>query len=104
MLKADSHHIDMLKERDEMLATLAADVEAIQTRFGVDAVKRSTSDTVHTFTYPVTTYPTSVKSINLEKGPAEGKLMGIKGQYLIFDTGVVNIRRYTAYELSLRCP
>jgi hypothetical protein len=30
-----------------------------------------------------------------------GTLMGIKGQYLIFDTGVINIRKYGGYSLSL---
>jgi hypothetical protein len=31
----------------------------------------------------------------------EGTLMGIKGQYLIFDTGVINIRKYAGYHLAL---
>ena len=30
-----------------------------------------------------------------------GTLLGIKGQYLILDSGVVNIRKYTGYELEL---
>ncbi|MFE1970930.1 DUF2797 domain-containing protein, partial [Acinetobacter baumannii] len=29
-------------------------------------------------------------------------LQGIKGQYLIFDIGVINIRKYTGYELIVR--
>jgi hypothetical protein len=28
--------------------------------------------------------------------------MGIKGQYLIFDTGVINMRKYGGYTLSLQ--
>ncbi|MFT7247169.1 MAG: hypothetical protein ACI82A_004552, partial [Candidatus Azotimanducaceae bacterium] len=28
-------------------------------------------------------------------------LMGIKGQYLILDIGVINIRKYTSYEIEL---
>ena len=32
---------------------------------------------------------------------AEGVLLGIKGQYLIFDAGVINMRKYGGYELSL---
>ena len=31
----------------------------------------------------------------------EGKLLGIKGQYLIFDNGVINIRKFTSYEVSV---
>ena len=30
----------------------------------------------------------------------EGILQGIKGQYLILDTGVINIRRHGGYEVT----
>ena len=33
-----------------------------------------------------------------------GTLLGIKGQYLILDSGVLNIRKYTGYELELTTP
>jgi len=44
--------------------------------------------------YPVQQYPTKVKSLNLDKSPEfEGVLVGIKGQYLIFEDGTVfNVR------------
>ncbi|TNE94639.1 MAG: DUF2797 domain-containing protein, partial [Gammaproteobacteria bacterium] len=29
-------------------------------------------------------------------------LEGIKGQYLILDTGVINIRKFTGYEVRFR--
>jgi hypothetical protein len=52
--------------------------------------------------YPVLEYPTKVKSFNLDKSPrAGGTLLGIKGQYLIFDSGVINMRKYGGYQLSL---
>ncbi len=55
------------------------------------------------FIYPVDIYPEKVKSHNLDKTPIiRGKLQGIKGQYLIMDTGVINIRKYTGYELKVR--
>lgn len=49
--------------------------------------------------YPVIKYPEKVKSISFDTIPEiSGKLNGIKGQYLIFDTGeVLNIRKHTAY-------
>lgn len=51
-----------------------------------------------TLTYPVTRYPEKVTSLNIEKlSVIEGELWGIKGQYLIFDIGVINIRKYTGY-------
>jgi hypothetical protein len=46
-------------------------------------------------------YPEKVKSFNFDKTPAvEGVLMGIKGQYLILDNGVLNIRKFTSYNLQ----
>lgn len=44
--------------------------------------------------FPVIRYPEKVKSLNLTKTPNfQGKLMGIKGQYLIFeDNTVFNVR------------
>ncbi len=52
--------------------------------------------------YPVVEFPTKIVSHNFDKNPTvEGTLMGIKGQYLIFDTGVINIRKFTSYEVSV---
>lgn len=49
--------------------------------------------------YPVIEYPTKVVSMGFEKIPEiEGRLMGIKGQYLLFDNGrVLNIRSHSGY-------
>jgi hypothetical protein len=52
--------------------------------------------------YPVESYPGTIVSLDLDKTPVvEGILQGIKGQYLIFDVGVINIRKYTAYQLAV---
>lgn len=53
--------------------------------------------------YPVQVYPEKVKSINLDKNPDfRGSLVGIKGQYLIFEGGhVINIRKYAGYLIRL---
>jgi hypothetical protein len=54
------------------------------------------------FRYPVLAYPEKVRSLNLDKAPiVEGTLQGIKGQYLILDTGVINMRKYGGYSLAL---
>jgi len=56
------------------------------------------------FNFPVLEYPTKIVSHNLDKNPhVEGQLLGIKGQYLILDTGVINIRKYTGYQAELYC-
>jgi hypothetical protein len=47
-------------------------------------------------------YPEKVKSFNLDKqAEVSGLLQGIKGQYLILDTGVINIRKFSGYEVEL---
>jgi len=54
--------------------------------------------------YPALRYPTRVTSFNLDKQAlVEGKLDAIKGQYLILDNGVINIRKYGGYLVSLEC-
>ena len=58
--------------------------------------------TAWSFRYPVLAYPQKVKSFNLDKDPvAGGVLQGIKGQYLIFDGGVINLRKYTGYKVEV---
>ena len=52
--------------------------------------------------YPVLHYPQKVSSYNLDKNPViEDTLIAIKGQYLIFEQAVINIRKYAGYDLSL---
>jgi len=51
--------------------------------------------------YPVLEYPVKVSSVNFDKTPViEGRLLGIKGQYLIFDMGVLNIRKFSSYNIQ----
>lgn len=52
--------------------------------------------------YPALRFPQKVVSFNLEKNPVvEGVLEAIKGQYLILDGGVINLRKYGGYLVSL---
>ena len=53
--------------------------------------------------YPVLQYPIKINSLNLENtSNFKGKLMGIKGQYLIFDDGTVfNVRSYEGYVVRI---
>lgn len=59
----------------------------------------SSNDEVTALKYPVEIFPERVESVSLDKTPViEGKLSGIKGQYLIFDGGrVFNVRKHTSY-------
>ena len=57
------------------------------------------NNTVTEIKYPVTKYPTKIKSMKLERTPIiEGELMGIKGQYLLLDEDrVFNIRSHEGF-------
>jgi len=63
----------------------------------------SSDDEIYEMKYPVIEFPTKVKSHNLDKEPTlEGKLLGIKGQYWLLESGIViNIRKYGGYEVEL---
>jgi hypothetical protein len=53
--------------------------------------------------FPIKQYPTKIKSLNLEKTPNyKGLLVGIKGQYLIFEDGTVfNVRNHEGIVVKL---
>jgi hypothetical protein len=53
--------------------------------------------------FPVLQYPLKIKSLNLDKSPNyTGVLKGIKGQYLIFEDGIVfNVRNWEGYVVEL---
>jgi len=52
--------------------------------------------------YPVLEYPRKIKSINLEKeSKISSVLLGVKGQYLLFEEGVINVRNLSGYSLSV---
>jgi hypothetical protein len=52
--------------------------------------------------YPALRFPQKISSYNLDKVPEiDDILTAIKGQYLIFESGVINIRKYAGYQVNL---
>ena len=69
-----------------------------------DLEEIATPDAAVDLNYPALAYPSKVTSFNLDKQPlVEGRLDAIKGQYLILDGGVINIRKYGGYLVKLEC-
>lgn len=102
LLKGDVEPIDLIAIREQLMDSCAEPLMALQQRFGLQAIQAITDVDVLDISYPVEAYPAKISSFNLDKNPvAEGTLIGIKGQYLLFDTGVINIRKYTSYQLSV---
>lgn len=102
LLKGDAAPVDLLAIREQLFDSCGAGISELQQRFGLQAIQPLSAAEVLEIRYPIEAYPAKISSFNLDKLPlAEGTLLGIKGQYLMFDTGVINIRKYTAYQLAI---
>lgn len=102
MLKNEVDTLDLVAERERLLHEQKDALEVLSERFGLQAIQPITDTNVTEIVYPVLEYPVKVSSLNLDKTPTVGgTLMGIKGQYLIFDTGVINMRKYAGYRLQV---
>ncbi|MGY3300651.1 hypothetical protein ACVWY1_005129 [Pseudomonas sp. TE6288] len=102
LLKGDAEVLDLPAIREQIFDACADGIRGLQERFGLQAIQPLPDAEVVQMRYPVEAYPKKIVSFNLDKDPVvEGTLLGIKGQYLIFDTGVINIRKYTAYQLAV---
>jgi hypothetical protein len=84
MLKNDVKDVDLPKVRDELKRYIPDEVESY-------FLPERTELHLH---FPVQKYPNKPRSLNLKKDRKfSGKLVGIKGQYLIFDDDTVfNVR------------
>ncbi len=103
MLKGNGEPVDLVAKQAELWQHCRAGIEALQSQFGLSAIQWLDDSENVEIDYPVLNWPTKVKAHNLDKTPdIEGTLMGIKGQYLMLDTGVINIRKYGGYNLELR--
>ncbi|MHA7878168.1 MAG: DUF2797 domain-containing protein [Saccharospirillum sp.] len=102
MLKGAAESLDLAAERDALFSACRTELDELIQQYGVIAVQLITHADVHAFHYPVERYPDKISSVNLDKQPVlEGTLLGIKGQYWILDSGVINIRRHTGYQVRL---
>ena len=102
MLKGPAQQRDLETARQELMSACADDIHSLRQQYGLQAITVLEGEPESRISYPVLEYPVKVKSFNLDKTPSVGgTLMGIKGQYLIFDTGVINMRKYGGYQLSL---
>jgi hypothetical protein len=94
MLKNETTPINLVSIRDELLAQIK------------DTIKSTNAQILNAETleinYPVVEYPSKINSLNFDKTPIiTGVLKGIKAQYLILDLGVLNIRKFSSYNITL---
>ena len=100
MLKGDAQNIDLKAKAKELLPLISEVIEELKTRFGEEAIELLDEDIVE-IDFPVQEYLSKISSFNFDKtAEVSGILKGIKGQYLIFEHGVINMRKFTSYHVS----
>ena len=100
MLQAEPAPLDLDAEAGRVLAPCREELERLAQEFGAHQIVPAQSPETLVFRYPVRHYPAKLKSHNLDKTPrVEGVLQGIKGQYLLLDSGVINMRKFGGYEV-----
>ena len=100
MLKGVSVDVDLKAAAADLIPQIQAKLDELAELFGATAIEQLDEEVVD-LDFPVTEYPTKISSFNFDKDPeVSGVLEGIKGQYLIFDKGVINIRKFTSYEVA----
>ena len=92
MLKNEIAHVDLTEKREEVFKLIPKEYHKYLLK----------EEDILNIQYPVIEYPTKVKSLSFDKTPTiQGRLMGIKGQYLLFENGqVLNMRKHQAYVLE----
>lgn len=94
MLQNEIPEIDLVEEKNKIREFLPIEILP----FYENSVNEITK-----INYPVLQYPQKISSLNLEVNPIyQGRLVGIKGQYLIFeDQTVFNVRTYEGYKVNI---
>jgi len=94
MLKNETNVIDLVEAKNTLLAEIPKLIDELgATHIGDDVVN---------IDYPVLQYPSKICSLSFDKTPViSGVLNGIKGQYLLLESGVLNIRKFGSYHVTL---
>jgi len=101
MLKGNNEYIDLKDKASELIPQIQNKLDELAELYGATAIEKLDEDVVE-LEFPVSEFPTKISSFNFDKNPeVSGILKGIKGQYLIFDNGVINIRKFGSYEVEV---
>ena len=94
MLKNETEPTDLVTAKVSLLAEVSSLVDELDAK--------TLPDDIINIDYPVLKYPTKVVSLSFDKNPViSGVLNGIKGQYLLLESGVLNVRKFSSYHLTL---
>jgi hypothetical protein len=95
MIGGDSEEIDLFKKAEELLAKI--NIKDLVQDYTILKKQKITE-----IKYPIEKYPAKKVSYKPDKTkPIEDTLVGVKGQYLLFEKGVINIRSYSGYHVQV---
>jgi hypothetical protein len=101
LLKGEPERLDLAALAVDLKARVAADIMALQNEHGLQSISDCEAAEPVDIQFPVLEYPQKIVSHNFDKEPTvAGTLWGIKGQYLLLDTGVINMRKFGGYQIS----
>jgi len=99
MLRGGAEPVDLRAEADRIIDACESDLAQLKNTHA-DLDWEQLDQPAVNLSYPVVKFPEKVTSLNFDKAAeVSGVLNGIKGQYLIFDHGVINIRKFGGYEV-----
>jgi len=115
MLKGSPPEVDLIAYKNKLLTQIAEPLETLADQYPQESenIKKiecldleghntANPNQIQEIYYPVLKYPEKIHSLSFEKTPViNGVLLGIKGQYLILDIGVLNIRNMAGYQIKL---
>lgn len=102
MLKEDAESVDLVMAQESLLKQIKKALQSVYIQFGHEAITEISDPQGIRFEYPILRYGQKIQSLSFDKTPViEGELLGIKGQYLIFDQGVLNIRKHSGYIIEI---
>jgi hypothetical protein len=102
LLRYDSASLHLISLRDELLSQADTELSSLIAQFNVGCINFLKHPQAVALSYPVLNYPDKLKTLSFDKAVRiGGQLQGIKGQYLIFDTGVINVRKFSGYVIKL---
>ncbi len=93
MLTQDGPEIDITGIRSNIVATLPSNLN-------FSLLENAQEQKIR---FPVVARPAKINSLSIEEPDSfiESRLIGVKAQYLIFESGVINIRKFQGYQVEI---
>ena len=93
LVSRDTAPVDLMGLREELKSKLGPLPEGVSWLQGQAPI---------TLRYPMRRYGGKIRRLLLNKEPVvRGNLLGVKGQFLLFDHGVFNVRQHTSYHVRV---